>query len=61
MINRFREQRIDGSDILVAAGRIPNTAGMGLEEAGVQSLAPPAAMAFALPSRNCFRRRSIRR
>jgi pyruvate/2-oxoglutarate dehydrogenase complex dihydrolipoamide dehydrogenase (E3) component len=30
------EQRIDGSDILVAAGRIPNTAGIGLQEAGVE-------------------------
>ncbi len=30
------EQRIEGSDILVAAGRVPNTAGIGLEEAGVQ-------------------------
>src|SRR5262249_51798045 len=30
------EQTIEGSDILVAAGRIPNTAGMGLEEAGVE-------------------------
>jgi pyruvate/2-oxoglutarate dehydrogenase complex dihydrolipoamide dehydrogenase (E3) component len=30
------EQRIAGSDILVAAGRIPNTAGIGLEEAGVE-------------------------
>ena len=30
------EQRIEGSDILVAAGRIPNTAGIGLDEAGVQ-------------------------
>jgi pyruvate/2-oxoglutarate dehydrogenase complex dihydrolipoamide dehydrogenase (E3) component len=29
------EQKIEGSDILVAAGRIPNTAGIGLEEAGV--------------------------
>jgi pyruvate/2-oxoglutarate dehydrogenase complex dihydrolipoamide dehydrogenase (E3) component len=29
------EQKIDGSDILVAAGRIPNTAGIGLETAGV--------------------------
>jgi pyruvate/2-oxoglutarate dehydrogenase complex dihydrolipoamide dehydrogenase (E3) component len=29
------EQQIDGSDILVAVGRIPNTAGIGLEEAGV--------------------------
>ena len=29
------ERRIDGSDILVAVGRIPNTAGIGLEEAGV--------------------------
>jgi pyruvate/2-oxoglutarate dehydrogenase complex dihydrolipoamide dehydrogenase (E3) component len=28
------EQHIEGSDILVAAGRIPNTAGIGLEEAG---------------------------
>jgi pyruvate/2-oxoglutarate dehydrogenase complex dihydrolipoamide dehydrogenase (E3) component len=25
------EQKIDGSDILVAAGRIPNTVGIGLE------------------------------
>jgi pyruvate/2-oxoglutarate dehydrogenase complex dihydrolipoamide dehydrogenase (E3) component len=30
------EQRIDGSDILVAAGRIPNTTGIGLEEASVE-------------------------
>jgi pyruvate/2-oxoglutarate dehydrogenase complex dihydrolipoamide dehydrogenase (E3) component len=30
------ERRIDGSDILVAAGRIPNTDGIGLEEAGVE-------------------------
>ena len=30
------EQRVDGSDILVAAGRIPNTAGIGLKEAGVE-------------------------
>jgi pyruvate/2-oxoglutarate dehydrogenase complex dihydrolipoamide dehydrogenase (E3) component len=30
------EQYIDGSDILVAAGRIPNTVGIGLEEAGVE-------------------------
>jgi pyruvate/2-oxoglutarate dehydrogenase complex dihydrolipoamide dehydrogenase (E3) component len=30
------EQRIDGSDILVAAGRIPNTTGIGLKEAGVE-------------------------
>jgi pyruvate/2-oxoglutarate dehydrogenase complex dihydrolipoamide dehydrogenase (E3) component len=30
------EQRIEGSDILVAAGRIPNTAGIGLEQAGVE-------------------------
>src|SRR6478609_9155785 len=30
------EQRIDGSDILVATGRIPNTAGIGLEDAGVE-------------------------
>jgi pyruvate/2-oxoglutarate dehydrogenase complex dihydrolipoamide dehydrogenase (E3) component len=29
------EQNIEGSDILVAAGRTPNTAGIGLEEAGV--------------------------
>ena len=29
------EQQIDGSDILVAVGRIPNTAGIGLKEAGV--------------------------
>jgi pyruvate/2-oxoglutarate dehydrogenase complex dihydrolipoamide dehydrogenase (E3) component len=30
------EQHIEGSDILVAAGRIPNTAGIGLEKAGVE-------------------------
>jgi pyruvate/2-oxoglutarate dehydrogenase complex dihydrolipoamide dehydrogenase (E3) component len=30
------EQQIKGSDILAAAGRIPNTAGIGLEEAGVE-------------------------
>jgi pyruvate/2-oxoglutarate dehydrogenase complex dihydrolipoamide dehydrogenase (E3) component len=29
------EQTIEGSDILVAAGRVPNTAGIGLEGAGV--------------------------
>jgi pyruvate/2-oxoglutarate dehydrogenase complex dihydrolipoamide dehydrogenase (E3) component len=29
------ERTIEGSDILVAAGRVPNTAGIGLEEAGV--------------------------
>ena len=29
------EHHIEGSDILVAAGRTPNTAGIGLEEAGV--------------------------
>jgi pyruvate/2-oxoglutarate dehydrogenase complex dihydrolipoamide dehydrogenase (E3) component len=29
------EKKIEGSDILVAAGRVPNTAGIGLEEAGV--------------------------
>jgi pyruvate/2-oxoglutarate dehydrogenase complex dihydrolipoamide dehydrogenase (E3) component len=30
------EQKIEGSDILVAAGRVPNTAGIGLEETGVE-------------------------
>jgi pyruvate/2-oxoglutarate dehydrogenase complex dihydrolipoamide dehydrogenase (E3) component len=30
------EQHIDGTDILVAVGRIPNTAGIGLEEASVE-------------------------
>ena len=30
------EQKIAGSDILVAAGRVPNTSGIGLKEAGVQ-------------------------
>lgn len=30
------EQRIAGSDILAAAGRVPNTAGIGLKEAGVE-------------------------
>ncbi|WP_158929153.1 mercuric reductase [Acidisphaera sp. S103] len=29
------EETIQGSDILVAAGRVPNTAGIGLEEAGI--------------------------
>jgi pyruvate/2-oxoglutarate dehydrogenase complex dihydrolipoamide dehydrogenase (E3) component len=30
------EQKIAGSDILAAAGRVPNTAGIGLEETGVE-------------------------
>jgi pyruvate/2-oxoglutarate dehydrogenase complex dihydrolipoamide dehydrogenase (E3) component len=30
------EQKIEGSDLLVAIGRIPNTAGIGLEQAGVE-------------------------
>jgi pyruvate/2-oxoglutarate dehydrogenase complex dihydrolipoamide dehydrogenase (E3) component len=30
------EQHINGSDILVAAGRIPNTTGIGLKEAGIE-------------------------
>jgi pyruvate/2-oxoglutarate dehydrogenase complex dihydrolipoamide dehydrogenase (E3) component len=30
------EKTIDGSDILVAAGRVPNTADIGLEHAGIQ-------------------------
>jgi pyruvate/2-oxoglutarate dehydrogenase complex dihydrolipoamide dehydrogenase (E3) component len=30
------EQKIAGSDILAAAGRVPNTAGIGLEEIGVE-------------------------
>src|SRR5262249_51097327 len=30
------ERVIEGSDILLAAGRTPNTAGIGLEEAGVE-------------------------
>ena len=30
-----RERTIEGSDILVATGRVPNTQGIGLEEAGV--------------------------
>jgi len=30
------EQKIDGSDILVAAGRVPNTADIGLDKAGVE-------------------------
>ena len=30
------EQKIDGSDILVAVGRIPNTTGIGLEATGVE-------------------------
>jgi pyruvate/2-oxoglutarate dehydrogenase complex dihydrolipoamide dehydrogenase (E3) component len=30
------ERTIEGSDILVAAGRVPNTAGIGLQEAGIE-------------------------
>jgi pyruvate/2-oxoglutarate dehydrogenase complex dihydrolipoamide dehydrogenase (E3) component len=30
------EQKIEGSDVLVAAGRVPNTAGIGLEATGVE-------------------------
>jgi pyruvate/2-oxoglutarate dehydrogenase complex dihydrolipoamide dehydrogenase (E3) component len=30
------EQKIESSDILVAAGRVPNTSGIGLQEAGVE-------------------------
>ena len=30
------EQKVEGSDILVAAGRVANTAGIGLEQTGVQ-------------------------
>ena len=30
------EQKIEGSDVLVAAGRVPNTAGIGIEEAGIE-------------------------
>ena len=30
------EQKIEGSDILVAAGRVPNTAGIGLNEVGIE-------------------------
>jgi pyruvate/2-oxoglutarate dehydrogenase complex dihydrolipoamide dehydrogenase (E3) component len=30
------EQKIEGSDILLASGRIPNTAGIGLEKVGVE-------------------------
>jgi len=30
------EQTIDGSDILVTTGRIPNTSGIGLQEAGIE-------------------------
>jgi pyruvate/2-oxoglutarate dehydrogenase complex dihydrolipoamide dehydrogenase (E3) component len=33
---RSREQEIKGSDILVAAGRTPNTKGIGLEQVGVE-------------------------
>jgi pyruvate/2-oxoglutarate dehydrogenase complex dihydrolipoamide dehydrogenase (E3) component len=32
----FGEQEIEGTDILVAAGRVPNTAEIGLDEAGVE-------------------------
>jgi pyruvate/2-oxoglutarate dehydrogenase complex dihydrolipoamide dehydrogenase (E3) component len=30
------EQNIEGSDILVAAGRVPNTAGIGLDDVGIE-------------------------
>jgi pyruvate/2-oxoglutarate dehydrogenase complex dihydrolipoamide dehydrogenase (E3) component len=30
------EQKVEGSDILAAAGRVPNTADVGLEEAGIE-------------------------
>jgi pyruvate/2-oxoglutarate dehydrogenase complex dihydrolipoamide dehydrogenase (E3) component len=30
------EQVVEGTDILVAVGRVPNTAGIGLEEAGIE-------------------------
>jgi pyruvate/2-oxoglutarate dehydrogenase complex dihydrolipoamide dehydrogenase (E3) component len=30
------EQRVEGTDILIAAGRIPNTAEIGLDKAGVE-------------------------
>src|SRR5438132_7670554 len=30
------EREIEGSDILVATGRVPNSAGIGLDEAGVE-------------------------
>ena len=30
------EQNIEGSDMLVAAGRVPNTAGIGLDEVGIE-------------------------
>jgi pyruvate/2-oxoglutarate dehydrogenase complex dihydrolipoamide dehydrogenase (E3) component len=30
------EQKIEGSDILAAVGRVPNTAGIGLEETGIE-------------------------
>ena len=34
--NHHGDQTIEGSDLLVAAGRTPNTRGIGLEAAGVQ-------------------------
>lgn len=34
--NASGDQKIEASDILVAAGRIPNTAGVGLDQAGVE-------------------------
>src|SRR5262249_6201692 len=53
------ERRIEGSDLLVSAGRTPNTAGIGLEQAGVgldargyvrvnDRLAPTAADVWAI-------------
>jgi len=33
---RTGEQALEGSDILVAAGRIPNTADIGLDKAGIE-------------------------
>jgi pyruvate/2-oxoglutarate dehydrogenase complex dihydrolipoamide dehydrogenase (E3) component len=34
--NSSGDQELQGTDILVATGRVPNTAGIGLEEAGVE-------------------------
>src|SRR3546814_9283863 len=32
----YSQRTIEGTDLLVAAGRTPNTQGMGLEEAGIE-------------------------
>src|SRR6516165_10038028 len=48
------EHKLNGSDILVAAGRIPNTPGIGLEEAGLSWM-----VMATFASMNGWRRRRL--